>query len=57
MDREKQTLVSGIDANKWFHCWDQDHCEGDMFWHLTKLDIQDWVDYKERGFAQEESNG
>ena len=28
-----------------------------MFWHLMKLKIQDWIDYKEQEFAQEESKG
>ena len=29
----------------------------DMFWHPTKLEIQDWVDFKELEFAREESKG
>ena len=31
------------------------HLDGDMFWHLTKLEIQDWVDFKEIKFAREET--
>ena len=28
-----------------------------MLWHPTKLEIQDWVDFKALEFAQEESKG
>ena len=33
------------------------HFGGDMLWHPMKLEIQDWVDFKELDFAQEESEG
>ena len=33
------------------------HFARDMFWHLTKQKIQEWVDFKALEFAREESEG
>ena len=34
-----------------------DHFVSDMFWHPTKLKIQEWVDFKALEFTREESEG